>query len=139
MTSDLVFRIDDCLNVPTTIEGNGLKKLLIIVKPDDYTEVEKNSLSGILKAINHDIFNDVKVVTSNSSLCNISLVDLESTKVISFGFSPIDLGFSLPYPTFTPIFFERLIYINSEKISEVMKDIKKKQLLWECLKKVFQT
>jgi len=139
MTSDLVFKIDDCFDDPISIEGEGLKKLLIVVRLEDFTETEKSSLTGILKAINHDINTDAKVVIISSNLCNISMIDMESIKVISFGISPIDLGLSLPYPTFTPIYFESLIYINSEKISAVMEDIKKKQQLWECLKKVFQT
>lgn len=121
-------------------QGNNKKKLLVVYESAEKNENLEHFLAKILKAVQHDIVEDVLLLRiqpeqtfSLTTLCQSQ--DIAACLV--FGITGKRMGWHAHYPDYQPFRFRRINFLMVDALDRVEGSVDLKKRLWGALKKMF--
>ncbi|MBC7885851.1 MAG: hypothetical protein H7X99_10270 [Saprospiraceae bacterium] len=138
MIENIVFKIPDFDLNTISLQGKGLKKLLVICCFDDFSEVERITLQKMMTAIKYDFENDIYLllIEKNAQL-SLGLLEIDYTDLLIFGIKPESLGFQIEYKLYELLTFEKSRAMILESIREIKAVPSRSKLLWDKLQEMF--
>lgn len=138
-SKELFFLLPDAESEPQA-EGNGAKKVLILVQDEPQAPENRAFLTKILSAANLSMATDTRLIAlpagGNLSLSRL-LHRYAVEKVLVFGIPPGQLGLRFEAPLYTPLHFYKIDWVFSDSLSALEPDKSKKGQLWSALKQLF--
>ena len=118
--------------------GFQSKKLLCVVKKEQFQEAEQKTLMSIAQAIKLNYDQDIEVLILEKAtkvLIGSSLNKFDA--VIYFGVNPADTGLNIDAKLYRIFKFEGPSLLVSHHLQEIAADKNKKLYLWKCLQALF--
>ncbi len=135
---DIVYDIQDFDKNLIKIDGNGRKRLLIVLNNKNLNEEDWGMLEKMMAAIQYDFEDDLyKINLGETNNLNISTLGLDFKNIIVFGLHPKALGFNVPFQLYKPIVFDSLWALMADDLQTIRTSPTKKQELWSVLKSKF--
>jgi len=121
-----------------SIQGKGVKKLLVICRKQGFSEVQSTALQKMISAIKYDYENDIFLVTCDENdEIPISMLDLEYKDLILFGIKPENMGYNVTYKVQEINRLDSRRLLVFEGLDIVLADNNKKLALWNKLQEMF--
>lgn len=132
-----IYRISEAHSAPK-VTGKGQKGLLIVLHEADKAE-NNATLEGLVKAIKHDIEEDVTIVSCIDTFTSINSI-LKSqpyTTVILIGVVPDQIGFSIEAKKYFYYKMEGFSLLLTDSLQAMNADKAKKMKFWQNLQERF--
>lgn len=114
------------------------KKLLAIVKQNQYGDAEAQTLKGISQAIKIQFESDVEVlIMASEGKINLGTGLDQFDHVVYFGVNPSHTGLQLDAKLYKIFKFEGPDLLVAHPLHEIAADKNKKLYLWKCLQMMF--
>lgn len=114
------------------------KKLLCIVKSEQYNDQAQSTLQAISKAIKIDISKEVEVIVLSKGMKISAGGELSKFDVaIFFGVNPADIGLNIDAKLYRILSMESIKLLVSHNLIDIAADKNKKMYLWKCLQLLF--
>lgn len=136
----MIFKIPDFDINAISIQGKGLKKLLVVCSKEEFSEVEQTTLQKMITAIKYDFENDIfLVVLEKDQRTSLSALQLNYIDLLVFGINPENLGFNIEYTLNEILYFDQSRALILDSIKDIKAIPAKSQQLWSLLQKMFLT
>ena len=139
-TSDPVFHIPNPSDGSFLLEGQGRKKLLLVMNSYPLESDELQLIRKMMNAIGFEYDEEVfRLHLISDKNLDLSCFDLDYNNLISFGVKAEKLNLYIPYHLYNPVIFDTLWALFADELSTLKNDPAKKQQLWSSLKIRFLT
>ncbi len=120
--------------------GDNEKKLLVVIKKEDFSAENRNFLSKILAAVKYELEKDA-VIFSLPDGVSFSIADLvkesKMNDVILFGVNPKEVGFSFETIVYVPHCINKVNILIAHGLEQIKVKTDLKKALWAALQQMF--
>jgi hypothetical protein len=136
---DFLFNIPDKDLHLHRIEGQGTKKMAIILSKSDLNDASETLCKNIMSAIKHDYQQDIyRIIVDPAIPMIVNDLGLPYQRLVVFGLKPKEIGLNIEYIPHFVLSMDAHSIIFTSGLSSMVSDQKLKTQLWTNLQQMLQ-